>query len=506
MKFYDQLTAIDGPIPADRQGAKRHYGVHPYFTRRPYNVVQRYIQHYSREGDRVLDPFGGSGVTAIEAFLSNRTGIQNDINPLANFIATGIADLSKGTIVEYAAALNQVRDRCERRVLALEGTDESTVAELLKRLPLPANVPLPANADVRSYHDLFSPKQLAALAIIREAIDGIPNRQARSAIRLGWSATLPKINRTFLSAEGRAESRGGSSIFSIYRYKVAAKPVELSPWHTFYERAQNVLAAKNEIDREIDYRRRTTGFSGKFEAYDYDIDALPGRIDPVDYIFTDPPYGGHISYIDLSTLWNAWNGDLPSESSRRRELIVGGDLDLSEDGYVKRLRESVETCFRLLKPKRWLSVVFQHWSATYFDAILTAAAEAGGDLRAAISQIGDPVWSMHKKKNKQSVLAGEMILTFLKTGKPKAIDAGKAFDVEAALAQLLREASSGTIHGEYLFNRIVVEAWRSGSLGSLDLDRAEFAAMIERQGWTYDAHGHQWRASSVPSTPLLGIA
>src|SRR2546426_9935692 len=107
---YDQLRVIDTPIPAERQSAKRHYGVHPYFTRRPHNVVRQYILHYSREGDRVLDPFGGSGVTAIEAFLENRVGIQNDINPLANFIAEGIANLSKGEAAEYEAALRTLRD------------------------------------------------------------------------------------------------------------------------------------------------------------------------------------------------------------------------------------------------------------------------------------------------------------------------------------------------------------------------------------------------------------
>ena len=98
MSAYREIPPLQEPIPAERQAARRHYGVHPYFTRRPYNVVRRYILHYTKEGDRVLDPFGGSGVTAIEAFLENRIGIQNDINPLANFIACGIADLSKGEI------------------------------------------------------------------------------------------------------------------------------------------------------------------------------------------------------------------------------------------------------------------------------------------------------------------------------------------------------------------------------------------------------------------------
>src|SRR5436190_23599640 len=113
MISYDQLRVIDAPIPAERQSAKRHYGVHPYFTRRPYNVVRSYIQHYSRENDRILDPFGGSGVTAIEAFLENRIGIHNDINPLANFIAQGVADLAKGDVNDYSHALACLKEQCE---------------------------------------------------------------------------------------------------------------------------------------------------------------------------------------------------------------------------------------------------------------------------------------------------------------------------------------------------------------------------------------------------------
>lgn len=465
-------------------------------------MVRQYIHHYSFEGDRVLDPFGGSGVTAIEAFLSNRVGIQNDINPLANFIARGIANLSKGNIGDYSAALGQIGERCEARVLGLETAADVAVAQELRRLQLPKNVVLPANSDVPHYHDLFSPRQLAALAIIREAVGEVANKHARSAMRLAWSATLSKINRTFLSAEGRAESRGGSSIFSIYRYKIAAKPVELSPWPTFYERAQNILAAKGEIDREIDYQKRTRGFCGSFEMYDANVEELPDHVQPVDYIFTDPPYGGHISYIDLSTLWNAWNGTLPSEQERQHELIVGGDLNLSEDRYVKGLHTSILTCFRLLKPKRWLSVVFQHWSPAYFHAILTAAAQAGGDLRAAISQVGDPIWSMHKKKGKHSVLSGELILTFLKTGKPISVDTGKKFDVEAAIGNILAGAQGGQIYGEFLLNRVVLDAWRSGALGSLDIDRTEFIGMIQRQGWSYDDKTHQWRHGRTLAPPV----
>src|SRR5713226_3537696 len=137
MNFYSLVSPIESPIRADRQGAKRHYGVHPYFTRRPYNVVRKYVLHYSRERDVVLDPFGGSGVTAIEAYLENRVGIQNDINPLANFIAKGIVDLGKGDIAEYELALTKLKVTCQSKLQELDRLSEDEIAALTKRLKMP---------------------------------------------------------------------------------------------------------------------------------------------------------------------------------------------------------------------------------------------------------------------------------------------------------------------------------------------------------------------------------
>ena len=271
MISYAKFLPIQNPVPAERQTAKRHYGVHPYFTRRPHNVVRRYILHYSRERDRILDPFGGSGVTAIEAYLENRIGIQNDINPLANFIAEGVADLSKGEIDDYRGALSFLKERCAERLRRAQHCGECDIATLLRTLPLPTNITLPGTSDVRTYHELFTPTQLASLAILRQAVDEIDDRYARKAMLLAWSATLTKLNKTFLSAEGRAETRGGSSIFSIYRYKVAAEPVELPAWQTFEERALNVIEAKAEIDKHIQIKQRTGGWHGEFIVESRDI-------------------------------------------------------------------------------------------------------------------------------------------------------------------------------------------------------------------------------------------
>lgn len=77
-------------IPVKKQSTKRHFGVHGYFTKQSWNVVHEYIRNFSKAGDVVLDPFGGSGVTAIEALMCDRIGINIDLNPMPVFIVESL--------------------------------------------------------------------------------------------------------------------------------------------------------------------------------------------------------------------------------------------------------------------------------------------------------------------------------------------------------------------------------------------------------------------------------
>src|SRR5437762_5856943 len=117
-------------IAAVRQEDARHYGVHPYFTRRPANVVRAYIERYSREDDVVLDPFGGTGVTAIEAFLLGRHAIQNDLNPFANFIARNIADTTLPSSAPLRQAFQRVAQACAAAAQQMQ-TDEAMAKQVL---------------------------------------------------------------------------------------------------------------------------------------------------------------------------------------------------------------------------------------------------------------------------------------------------------------------------------------------------------------------------------------
>lgn len=54
-----------------------------YMAMFPPWLPRYFIKKYSREGDKILDPFSGRGTTVLESCILNRIGIGNDRNPLA---------------------------------------------------------------------------------------------------------------------------------------------------------------------------------------------------------------------------------------------------------------------------------------------------------------------------------------------------------------------------------------------------------------------------------------
>ena len=101
----------------------------------------------------VLDPFGGSGVTAIEALMTDRRAIHIDINPLSTFIVDSL--VAPVHIDDFAEAFENVK----KEFLESEPKTEKEIERAIKKYPLPKDLPLPKNSDVDSVHKLFSNKQ-----------------------------------------------------------------------------------------------------------------------------------------------------------------------------------------------------------------------------------------------------------------------------------------------------------------------------------------------------------
>jgi len=71
------------------------YNAHSYHTKVPYKAIIPFIEHYTKEGDIVLDGFCGTGMTGVATGILNRKAIISDLSPIATFIAS---NYNKSTI------------------------------------------------------------------------------------------------------------------------------------------------------------------------------------------------------------------------------------------------------------------------------------------------------------------------------------------------------------------------------------------------------------------------
>jgi hypothetical protein len=107
-----------------------------------------------------------------------------------------------------------------------------------------------------------------------------------------------------------------------------------------------------------------------------------------DYIFTDPPFGENIFYADLNFLVEAWHRVLTNAKS---EAIVDRAKKKTLTDYQRLMQQCFEEYYRVLKPGRWMTVVFHNSRNVVWNAIQEAMLAAGfvvADVRTMDKQQG----------------------------------------------------------------------------------------------------------------------
>lgn len=104
------LPPID--IAPEWKDVQRLWGhsLHPmcsYLASFPAALAHAFIERYSRRGDVVLDPFSGRGTAPLQACAEGRTGVGNDLNPLAWLLTA--AKVEPATRAETATRLTALR-------------------------------------------------------------------------------------------------------------------------------------------------------------------------------------------------------------------------------------------------------------------------------------------------------------------------------------------------------------------------------------------------------------
>ena len=129
----------------------------------------------------------------------------------------------------------------------------------------------------------------------------------------------------------------------------------------------------------------------------------------IDYVFIDPPFGDNLNYSQLNLLWEGW---LRVRTNVGSEAIVDRATSRDLAFYQEKLRECLTEFHRVLKPGRWMTVVFHNSKNAVWNAIQTAILEAGfviADVRTLDKKQGTP-----KQVNNLNAVKQDLVISAYK--------------------------------------------------------------------------------------------
>lgn len=190
----------------------------------------------------------------------------------------------------------------------------------------------------------------------------------------------------------------------------------------------------------------------------------------VDYIFTDPPFGGNIQYAELARISEAWLGAFTDPEP---EAIVSEHHDKDVETYEAMLADVFAECYRVLKPGKFLTVVFHSAHKEIWQALQKAIAKAG------FVTLDATILNKEQKSFKQVTTSGAVwkdpVLLAVKPVPSR--DEEPVDEQGGGQARRQENASKGT-DGATQYSRYVVERLKAGEL--VDLDAHEFREKDEQ--------------------------
>jgi DNA modification methylase len=118
------------------------------------------------------------------------------------------------------------------------------------------------------------------------------------------------------------------------------------------------------------------------------VSRMLNRNNLIDYIFTDPPFGGNLNYSELNFIWEAW---LKVFTDQKSEAIINAVQGKGLLEYQSLMTQCFTECYRILKPGRWMTVEFHNSQNSVWNAIQESLQRSGfiiADVRTLDKQQG----------------------------------------------------------------------------------------------------------------------
>ena len=131
----------------------------------------------------------------------------------------------------------------------------------------------------------------------------------------------------------------------------------------------------------------------------------------VDFIFTDPPFGGNIDYSELNVLPEWW---LKVATNNEKEAVTNNVQNKGVHEYQELMAQCFKEYYRVLKPGRWMVVEFHNSSNTIWTAIQQAL-EVAGFVVSTVDLLDKVHSTLHQDHNAAAV-DKDLAITVYKPG------------------------------------------------------------------------------------------
>jgi len=295
--------------------------------------------------------------------------------------------------------------------------------------------------------DLFTHRNLFALAAIFNAIEKIKNPVHKQLMEFCFTSSLGQASKMVFvyRKSGRKKQVGG---WATRGYWIPPEYFEINAWNGFEERFSKLKRGKAETNQLIGSDlKEATNFKELSDEKPFlvlnqsatDLSGIPDN--SIDYIFTDPPYGDAVPYLELDLLWASW---LKMNQNFDDEIIISDSPERKKDfdEYYRMLMQAFREINRVLKPSHWLTVTFHSTDIKIYNSIIRSVVYSGFKLDKILYQ-------QPARASAKALLApygsavGDYYLRFLKPATPR----------QFALNEAMVDLSA--------FENIVVDAVRS---------------------------------------------
>ena len=303
----------------------------------------------------------------------------------------------------------------------------------------------------------FSPRNGIALLELWRAINKVKDERIRQKLRFAFTAILPRASKRYQWSIKRPLNAQNQT------YYIAPVYYE---WNVFELFGRKVNATIKAIDALFGKEPLLNKSSVQDVTYEVaSADKLKHLDDEwVDYVFTDPPFGSNIFYSDMNLFHEAWLGEITDYKSEAVVHTTGKRKNGAEERYENLLRDSFKEGWRVLKPGRYMSVVFGNSSGRIWGLVQRALRNAGFKSTPVHVAILDKGQRSVKGLNSGSegVVTVDLIVTVQKPTKGESADDAIELvngDTEKLIAEAIDELSvDGARNPSHIYARILRKA------------------------------------------------